>query len=167
MSKLFHNYCGHNSYKLQKEQKKEKKKEQALNEPRWSVRAHQHMTMRAEEGEQKKVKREKRGGATNLQGLASNTIWRETIQFARTRGRGRRGRGTDERQGQKEVKGHRQRMESTPADHSERFTTQFFWHWIKWDYFFDAVFVWEQKASRYLPWEPCGGTKWFDKHRIQ
>ncbi len=35
--------------------------------------------------------------AFNLQGLASNTIWRETIQFAGTRGEG----GTDEEQEQK------------------------------------------------------------------
>lgn len=34
--------------------KRKEKKKKRLNEPRWSVLAHQHRTMRAEEGEQKK-----------------------------------------------------------------------------------------------------------------
>lgn len=65
----------------------------SLNEPRWSVRAHQHRTMRAGEGGQKKIGVMVGRGASNLQGLASNTIWRETIQFAGTReeGKGREG----------------------------------------------------------------------------
>lgn len=70
----------------------------SLNEPWRSVRAHQHRTMRARGREGRKWGY---GGglASNLQGLASNTIWRETIQFAGIReGEG----GADEEQEQKD-----------------------------------------------------------------
>lgn len=54
-----------------------------VNEPWWSVRAHQHRTMRAK-GERGKENGVMGKGllASNLQGLASNTIWMETIQCA-------------------------------------------------------------------------------------
>lgn len=105
---------------------KKRKKKKSLNEPRWRVRAHQHRTMRAEEGEQKKVmgEGERRAGSSNLQGLASNTIWRETIQVCGgQRGRGRGGGGTDEgreQKGQKQVRGHRQRLKPASGVHGAR-----------------------------------------------
>lgn len=96
----------------------------------------------------------KRGGASNLQGLASNTIWRETIQFAGTGGGKEEeeggGKGTDEGQGQKsqqQVRGHRQRMKPASGVHSERVTSpEIFLHWIKGDYV--SMVVWKQKSIK-------------------
>lgn len=56
--------------------------------------------MRAGEGGQKKIGVMVGRGASNLQGLASNTIWRETIQFAGTR---------EERKGREEQMRNRSR----------------------------------------------------------
>lgn len=68
------------------------------------------------------------GGASNLQGLASNTIWRGTIQFAGARegeqeeeeeegGEQMRDRSREVRN---RVRGHRQRMKPASNVHGAR-----------------------------------------------
>lgn len=60
-----------------------------------------------------------RGLASNLQGLASNTIWRETIQFAGVKGEG----GIDNEQEQKDqqVRGS-QRIRSASRETKQKET---------------------------------------------
>lgn len=100
-------FCRHAGYKQHR---------MSLNEPWWSVHAHQHKSYACKR-ERAGLKRKggsqvgERGLASNLQGQASNTIWRETIQFAGTReGGGGQMRDRSRKINRSEVRGQRQEV---------------------------------------------------------